>query len=254
MPLANTSHGEIHYKDYRSEDTKTPPLLLIHGAGGTYHNWPPQIRRGLGAIAVDLSGHGGSPPPGRQTIAAYAADIVALLDMLEIKQAVIAGHSMGGAIAQYLALEHPAYVRGLMLLATGARLPVNDVILNGIIEKPRETAELLMKWMWAKHLRDQYAAQGVELLLEIPVEVIRDDYLACHAFNVLDRLHEISKPTLILAGTIDKMTPLAWSQQLASGISGSLLIPIDNGGHMFVLEQPDVVTEVMRKWLATTFD
>lgn len=250
MPIIRTERAEIFYKDYRKEKNDIP-LVLIHGAGGNYQNWPVEIRREIGAIALDLSGHGQSLLPARTTIGDYVADIVALFDALKIKKAIIAGHSMGGAIAQMIALDFPQLVKGLILVGTGAKLNVNPAIINGIIEKPEETARLIMKWAWAKYIPDEIKEQSALALLETPTEVTRGDYLACNGFNVINRLGEITAPTLILAGTVDKMTPLDWSETLLEKIPNATLEMIENGGHMFPLEQPEKTRDLILSWMKT---
>lgn len=250
MPLIETSRATLHYRDYRLPDVDRPPLLLIHGAGGDFRNWPVPLRKTTHAVAIDLAGHGNSPLPGRDSIADYAADCAVFLETMGINQAIIAGHSMGGAIAQTLALTYPSLVSGLVLMGTGAQLPVNEAIITGIAEKPRETAEMLMKWSWAKSTPDDIRAQGVELLLKVPVAVIQGDYRACDAFDMLGRLPHIQVPTLVIGGTADKMTRFDWSETLATQIPDATLMAIEGGGHMMQLEQPEVVTEIITNWLA----
>jgi pimeloyl-ACP methyl ester carboxylesterase len=250
MPIEKTERGEIFYKDYRKEKNDTP-LIMLHGAGGNYQDFPIEIRRDIGAIALDLSGHGQSLVPARTSVNDYAADIVALLDALKIERAIIAGHSMGGAIAQIIALDYPQSVKGLILVGTGAKLKVNSAIINGIVAKPEETSRLIMKWAWANHISDEIKEQSALKLLETPIEVIRGDYLACNSFDVLERLGEITAPTLILAGTVDKMTPLDLSKTLADKIPDATLELVENGGHMLLLEQPEKTRGLIISWLKT---
>jgi pimeloyl-ACP methyl ester carboxylesterase len=249
MPMIETARATIHYKDYR-QAPDTPPVILIHGAGGMYLDWSITLRRDLGAIALDLPGHGRSPLPGRASIADYAADVVALLDALAIDTATIIGHSMGGAIAQMIALDYPQVVRRLGLIGTGARLPVNAQIISGIVDDTEATAHLLMKWMWARQIDEQVRQQGAQRLLKTSATVIQADFKACDAFDVRERLPQIAVDTRVLVGTDDKMTPLAWSQTLAAAIPQANLITVAGGGHMVVLEQAQVVCDHLRAWLA----
>jgi len=118
MTLINTSRTPIWIADGRNPDLEHPVVLLIHGAAGTRLDWSAELRRlpNAGVIAVDLPGHGKSPLPGRTSITDYAADIVALLDALHLPQAVIVGHSMGGAVASLYAGARPARVQRLVCM------------------------------------------------------------------------------------------------------------------------------------------
>ncbi len=99
-------------------------VVLLHGAGGTHLHWPYNLRRlnNYKIYAPDLPGHGKSAGLGMQSVGKYADAVAEWITSVGIKKAVIAGHSMGGAIAQTLAIEYPKLVSGLILVATGAKL------------------------------------------------------------------------------------------------------------------------------------
>lgn len=248
MPTIETSRGTFYYKDYRNGERSHPPIVLIHGAGGMFLDWPIELRKTMQTIAIDLHGHGLSSGEGRRYIQDYAEDIIALLDALKIEKAIIGGHSMGGAIAQTIALDFADSVAGLMLLGTGAHLPVNQMIIDGLENNFEKTCENLIKWQWHKSAPDSYRQQGLERLLKNPAHTIRNDFLACNDFDVRERLAKIAVPTLILAGADDKMTPVSQSEFLADMIPDSKLIVIENAGHMFPLEQPRIVAQYAKLW------
>jgi pimeloyl-ACP methyl ester carboxylesterase len=83
------------------ERAVAPPLLLIHGSGGSLFEWPAELRQlpGSRVIAIDLPGHGGSPPPPCDSVPEFAAVVAGLLEALEITRAILVGHSLGGAVA-----------------------------------------------------------------------------------------------------------------------------------------------------------
>jgi len=125
--------GAIHFSDHGGDlKSGSPPLVLIHGSGGSRLHWPPQLRRlpNYRVFGLDLPGHGDSPGEGETTIIGYVEQVVDWLDEQGIERAVLAGHSMGGAIAMTAALEKPDRVAGLILVGTGGRLRVNGEILQ----------------------------------------------------------------------------------------------------------------------------
>jgi len=132
VPTIATLDGDMFYL---KRGTSGPVLICIHGAGGTHAHWGYQLRD-LANIAqvytIDLPGHGRSAPPGRTAIAGYGAAILGFMDVLELRRAALAGHSMGGAIALWLALAAPERVAGLGLVGAGGRMRVAPAILAGL--------------------------------------------------------------------------------------------------------------------------
>lgn len=251
MPLIQTERGDIHYKDYRKADFDSIPYLLIHGAGSQYLDYPLKMRRDLQAIAIDLPGHGRSPKPENISIGNYAKAVIVFIEAMNLKKAIFVGHSMGGGIVQQIALDYPQVAHGMILIATGAKLSVNQSIIDGIVTKPEETAYFITKWSWGKTTDEETLKQGVKHLLETSVNTIQADYIACNEFDVRDRLADIQTPTLVIAGALDKMTQLAWNQELADNIPNSTLKIFEDNGHQVHVEQVDAVIDTIRDWQAT---
>ena len=151
MPTIETKRGNFWIADHRREHSPITSIL-IHGAGGSHLSFPKELRRHklINAVLVDLNGHGASEGAGHCSIADYALDLVALMDALEIEKAILMGHSMGGAIAQWQALQQPERVLALVLVGTGPRLPVNPALIHGIIAETESTIDNLVRWMWSK--------------------------------------------------------------------------------------------------------
>ena len=253
MPFVNTSRTRLWIADHRRSQTRFA-TLIIHGAGSSRLSFPKQLRQSqrINPVLVDLSGHGKSPGKGHDSIKEHACDIAALLDAMALDSALIVGHSMGGAIAQMLALEYADRLAGLVLVSTGARLLVNPSLIDGVLEDRHAVISKLNRWMWSKHAPEALRKQSADIMLKTGPQVIRNDFLACDSFDVRGRLGDISLPTLIVGGTHDKMTPLSLSEDLAQRIAGAELAIVSEGSHMMMLEKPDIVTRAIESWLKKT--
>ncbi|MCL4273416.1 MAG: alpha/beta fold hydrolase [Anaerolineales bacterium] len=244
----------MHYFVHLAEETtpSRPPVILIHGAGGSYLTWHPYIRRlkDETVYALDLPGHGQSEGDGRQSIDEYADDVIRFMDAANIQAAVLAGISMGSAIALTLALSHPHRVAGLVLIGGGGKMRVAPSILEGV-ENPgtfASTVETINANFFsnASHGLIRLSKQG---LLKTDPSVLFGDFLACDQFDVTDRLAEIKIPALILCGEHDRMMPPKFSHSLRDALPNAQLFMIENAGHMAQLEQPDVVAEAIKQFL-----
>ncbi|MBE2270323.1 MAG: alpha/beta hydrolase [Anaerolinea sp.] len=248
MSLIDTARAPIWIADGRQADQ--PVVLLVHGATGSRLDWSGEMRHlRAGVITVDLPGHGKSPAPGRTSVGDYAADLIALLDALKLDKAVIIGHSMGGAIALQLALDHADRVRGIGLIGTGARLPVHPDILNNALTDQAAAARLISNWFWGEGATDAQREASFAGVMQTPPEIMHGDFLSCVGFDVRARLGEIRVPALIVAGEQDKMMPLKFSHLLHDNIAGSTLVIVPNAGHKLIIEQPQVVADAVQTWL-----
>lgn len=247
MPLAENG---IWYADHRDPIVHRPPVVMIHGAGGTHIDWPAELRRmpEANAIIPDLPGHGRSKVMMRASISAYAADMIGLLDTLKMPKAILLGHSMGGAIVQTMALHAPDRVCGLILIGTGVKLGVHPDILNGLQSDYEKTVRMIVDWQWAEGY-EQVKRLGCKRLLETDPKVVYGDFAATNTFDLQGQIGQIRAPALIIGGTADRMTPFKFSAYLHEQITGSQLVSVEGGGHMMALEQPQVVAGAVQRWL-----
>ncbi len=255
MPYITVDGEKLFYSVNRGDfENAMPSLVLVHGAGGTHLHWPPDLRHLPDApvYALDLPGHGRSEGRARETIEAYSDVVYGFVKALDLPPVVVVGHSMGGAIAQDFALRHSDALRGLVLVATGARLRVANAILNGLREDYPATARLIGEWAHASRpgeMLDLY----VQRLLEIPAEVTYDDFVACNRFDLMDEISGITVPTLVLCGQEDRLTPPKYCSYLAANIPGAELVLVPAAGHMVMLEQPEEVTAAVERFLHSRF-
>ncbi|MEW5940216.1 MAG: alpha/beta hydrolase [Chloroflexota bacterium] len=249
MPYATN----LFYFSHGLENVSRPPIVLIHGAGGTHLHWSPQARRipGQRVFALDLPGHGKSGGIGSQAIAEYARSVIGFLDELKFNQAVIAGHSMGGAIALTLALDHPRRVAGLVLVGSGARLRVAPAILEATssAETFPAAVKLVNDFEFGPSVNSRMKKLAADRMLEIRPAVMHGDFLACDQFDVMPRLGEINIPALILCGAEDVLTPVKYSEYMRDHIAGARLVVFPGAGHMVMLEEPVAVAKEMGQFV-----
>jgi pimeloyl-ACP methyl ester carboxylesterase len=246
-------HYRLHYRPHAaSQPDASPPLLLVHGAGGNLMHWPGELRRlpGHTVVALDLPGHGhsgGATQP--QDIGAYAQVIERFANGLRLPGFVLAGHSMGGAIAQEFALHHPQMLAGLVLVATGAKLPVPLELLSAIQGDWENAARVLTCWSQGASTGPDMSRIYLQRLRELDPQVLHRDYAACKAWDRTGDVGQIRVPTLVICGDADRMTPLQSSLLLDQKIKTSQLVVVPGAGHMVMLERPALVARAVQHFL-----
>jgi pimeloyl-ACP methyl ester carboxylesterase len=250
MPYLELNGERIYYALQRNQ-VDGVPVMLLHGAGENHLVWPIGLRRLPGTIvySIDLPGHGKSAGVGRSTIAHYANWVVSFLDALHIPAALFIGHSMGGAIAQQLALTHSDRVTALVLVATSAKLRVAPQLLELAQNDFPAAVELVSEWEWGPTAPAEIKELGKQQLLTNSPAVMLDDYRACDTFDVREQVKTITAPTLIIAGEADRMTPLKYAAFMAEQIPQAHLCAVPEAGHMVMLEAARLVTQVVLDFL-----
>jgi len=245
MPIAHLDEQKIYYAARKLEHR--PVLLLIHGAGGSHLDWPRQLRRfdPLGSCAIDLPGHGRSPGPARSTIGAYADVVLSLIKALDLSEVILVGHSMGGAVALDIALRRPEEIAGLILVATGARLRVNEALMDLVDSNFNSAVDHVVANTWGPNAEANSVRQASQLMRSCAPDSLRLDFTACNEFDIMSRLGDIALPTLVLVGTEDRMTPPKFGHYLAGHIPQAEFVSVDGAGHMLALERPQSVSETI---------
>lgn len=208
--------------------------LFIHGAGASPMVWRLQLLHFKGSLAVELPGHPSGA--GCSTIEEYASSVEEYIGKKAVKDPVLVGHSMGGAIAITLALRN-SDLAGLILVGTGARLRVHPNILSKIKENYEEASKLIGSWSVSPSSDPVIAERIAEELLQVKPEVTYGDFIACDNFDRMNDVHKIACKTLIAVGADDLMTPVKYSQYLHEKIGKSKLVVIPGAGHSVMLEK-----------------
>jgi pimeloyl-ACP methyl ester carboxylesterase len=260
MPIAKANGIEISYQTHGSGD----PLILIGGFTMVKEAWAVLLKdltRHFQVLIFDNRGVGGTTVPSEPfTIADMAADTVALMDALDIPSAHVFGVSMGGLIAQVLALDYPARVKKAALGCTthGGRhaiQPEKEVMAAlGRASDPKVSPEEAIRMRLPiihseAFLRDY--PERVEALVAESVKCFPSpkgaagQMGALGRFNVRDRLGDIRCPVLVVTGSEDRMMPPENSRLLAEGIRGAVLHVIEGAGHGFFHERPEEVSRLL---------
>jgi len=218
-----------------------PTLLFIHGAGGSHRLWEYQLDFFDHSIAIDLTGHDFGA--GRNTIDEYVQEVKRFCDENSLGSIVMIGHSMGGGIAQKFALDYKEYLKGIVLVCTGAKLRVAPQIFAALKKNHAQAIELIMKLAFSNKAPGEIRKRAAREMMKIRPEVIYGDLEACDKFDVMSRLKEIKLPTLIICGLEDQVTPVKYSVHLKNNISNSRLEAIANAGHFVMLEKPEELNE-----------
>jgi pimeloyl-ACP methyl ester carboxylesterase len=250
MPEVFVQGIDVHFQD----TIKSLPraVVFLHGAGGSHHTWRDQWAGLKGAarlVIPDLPGHAESMGNPRETVEEYSAWLADFVKEAGLSKFVLAGHSMGGAIALQAAFDRIAGLEALILAGTGAKLKVSPVIFGGIAARFREFAPELVEWMMAKGADPTLRDDVTRDVLSTRPSTFASDFRACEVFDVRARLEEINVPTLVIVGDDDRLTPLKYSEYLATNIRGAVLKIIRGAGHIAMLEKPVEVNNVIASFL-----
>lgn len=231
---------------YRRTDFghEAPAVLFVHGSGGTHQVWAGQYgRRGnqYPAVALDLSGHGDSEDvatdPGYETLAAYAADVRAV--MADTGAEILVGNSLGGAVLLHLLLEADVSPTGVVLSGTGARLAVAEELRSWLAEDFERAIEFLHGPDRLFHdAADDVVADAKETMRSVGRAVTERDFLSCHTFDVRGRLEAVTVPGLAVVGEYDGLTPPEYHEYLAETLPRADLVEVSNAAHLAMVEQP----------------
>src|SRR3989337_1262325 len=241
-------------------------LLLIMGLGANATSWEmqlPAFEREYRVVAFDNRGSGRTDKPkSPYTMPQMADDAAALLDNLGIASAHVFGMSMGGMIAQELALRHPQRVRALVLGGTMAGGP-NAVMAGPQLIQPWVSTSLLpleqaiengLRFLYSEEFiernRERLVARALELApLQPPLDAIQRQVMAVIQFNTLQRLADIKAPTLVISGTADRVVPPGNSRILAERIPGAHLVELEGAGHGFPAEKAEETNSTVLAFL-----
>jgi pimeloyl-ACP methyl ester carboxylesterase len=226
-----------------------PVVLCVHGYGQSSAFWAPTLERlaraGLRGLAPDLPGFGGSAAaPGPYTMEAYADGLAALLEARGIDRVALVGGSMGGVVAQHLALRHPARVARLLLVATGGAMgdPAAGLArADAVAAAPWDEAAVaplvagFFRTPPSEERVTEYRRIARQASHQAAVEAARSNARS----RTLERLGEIRVPTFIIQGRHDRARTPEHGAAMRDRIPGARLAILENSGHTPQLEEPE---------------
>lgn len=262
MPKEKVNGIELYYEIHGHG----APVVLISGLGypaWEWHKMVPFLAEHFQVITLDNRGVGQSDKPaGPYTASLLAADVVGLLDALNIEKAIVMGHSMGGFIAQACVLEYPQRVSRLVLASTNfggprhvpitaeAMAVLSDVssdpvtrFKNGLVVSTapgfaEQHPEVIQAWLeW--RLANPVDVAGYQAQMAIGLGLLAEAAAFEH------KLKQISVPTLILFGAHDKVVPPANAGLLAQQVPGSQIVIFPDAGHFFPIEIPETAAQAV---------
>jgi pimeloyl-ACP methyl ester carboxylesterase len=261
MPIAALPHLQLHYVRRGTGE----PLLLIMGMSGTHLHWGKpflaELEQSFDVVAYDHRGVGqSSRVEAPFTIADLADDALALMDALELESAHVMAISMGGMVAQELALRHPERIRTLVLGCTypggpGSSLTDQEVIAELTAAMLSGDREQAIRAGWKVNVSSAFAAGQADYQafaeiahqLPVAVPVIMAQAQAVGGHDTSARLPQMRIPTLVIHGTADRMLPSSNGEVIAAAIPGARLELMEGVGHLFFWEEPQRSAALVRE-------
>ena len=225
MPTVQANGITQRYRFTGDSDPAARAMVWVHGIGGALDYWTELLPsfRGFRHLSYDVRGMGESEgTEGAVSLETWAADLSALMQALDIESAIIGGTSMGGAISQRFAIDHPEQTDALLLLSTSSRVGA------------------AAEQNWLKQADDTEAGGQPRLAAA---------QRAVAKYNMDDELRNVTVPTLIIVGDADRTTPAGGSVIISRCIVGSELEIYPGIGHSALKEEPKAVARV-DGWLA----
>jgi pimeloyl-ACP methyl ester carboxylesterase len=224
-------------------------LLFVHGAGCTRDIFAEQLAAFPDAHAIALPGHGA--PGGCTSIEGFADAVSSNVGERNLRDVVVCGHSMGGAVALELALRRSAWLRAVVLIGSGSRLRVSGEILTGLQTDFSATTHRIAMLLFADPTPERVTMAQAMLASVGPRQTL-DDFTACNAYDATERLESVDVPLLALTGDRDVMTPPKYARFLADRVPNAKVRILDGAGHLAMLERPAQTNAELRAFVTSS--
>jgi 3-oxoadipate enol-lactonase len=245
-----------------SGPTDGPGLVLTHSIGWDHSMWVPQIgalQEDYRIVAVDTRGHGGSAsPPGPYSLEMLAGDVLAAAQAAGHERFHLAGVSMGGQIALWVAAHHPELLLSVTAANTAARIGdaaywnarIDAVRTDGMAALAETVPARFAPGFASAH--PAWFASAMDVLLSTDPEGYAGCCAALAVSDLGDALGSIGVPTLLIGGELDASTPASEMERLHAAIVGSRLRILEGAAHIANLDQPSAFTGELSEFLASS--
>ncbi len=226
------------------------PLLFCHGSGGRHNHWLYQLKGLKGEanpLAVDLPAHGRSEGVPADKIEIYREWLRRFCKEAGLGPLILAGHSMGGAIALDYALNYPDEVLGLILVGSGGRLRVLPAFLEELARG--NVPKTITGYLYGPAASKELLKEGQKEVNSTDASIYYADFKACDNFDVMEDLPRIGQPALMICGSEDQLTPVKYSRYLENILPNGQVKIIEGAGHMVMLEKPDMVNRAIADFI-----
>lgn len=252
MPYITMNSAQYHYEASIPTGEPRQAILFVHGAGGSHRHWRFQLSP-LGeenlVMALDLPGHGLSQGKAMDDISGYSKFIEDFAERLLGTPFILAGHSMGGAIAMDFALHNPGRLAGLILVGTGSRLRVMPQLLETL--KNGQVFTDLVRFAYGPETSEELLALAIEEMGSVHPSVSYADFTACDKFDIDHNLDRLNVPSLVIAADRDVLTPVKYGKHLSDKIPGAKMAVIPGAGHMMMLERPGLFNNIVAEFVSS---
>jgi len=256
MPCVTISTAQYFYQISSDQiASELPVLLLLHGSGGDSSVWEKQIDgfgREITVLAPDLPGHGQSDGPLYTTVKDYAVWLNNFVQQLQINRFFLAGHSLGGAIAQEYARSFPQKVQGLILAGSGMQFMVAADYLETVKNNFPAAVHASCLSAYAASNVSRFYEKGYAMLSRNSNNTLYSDLTACSAFDSKAWIFTITVPALVICGNDDKITAPESSKALAQLIPEAQLKILAGAGHMVMMEAAAEFNEAIKTFIMKT--
>ncbi|MFC5065283.1 3-oxoadipate enol-lactonase [Actinomycetospora atypica] len=248
----------LHVVDEGPSDA--PVVVLLCSLGSTVDMWAPQRRELAGeyrVLTMDTRGHGGSPvPDGPYFVEDLGDDVLETLDHLDVDVAAFAGVSLGGAMAQAIALRVPERVSALALVCTSAQFDNLDSFVERAETARTDGVAAIADAVVSRWFTDDIDPATRTTMRDMIAATPDEGYAGCCeaivAWDSTSRLASITAPTLVISGAQDPATPPAHGHVLADGIPGARLEVLEHAAHLASYQRAEVVTPLLAELLKGT--